>query len=681
MSDSKEHAYTLFVSKIPNYTKEEDFQALFPESYRCFITKSSFSKKFRVGYVYYSSSELYQKALQSKYQLPNGPVLTVKPAHDKASSLSNKKEALKRTSQIRFDRKVAKEKQSRIILRNLSFKASEEDIKTVFSKHGALKHINILTKPDGKRVGCAFLQYENRPQAAKAIKAANGSNFMGRPVALDWAVPKKDFQATNSKTEVEVKNKDVDHLMSAEEDNGFGKDDKNGSEDDEDGFDGEDENMSVDGEEKYEDDSERDSEDDDKDSRPKWESGHDVDEGRTVFIRNLSFDSLEEDLASLIEERYGEVVFAKFVMDKIKEHPKGTAFVKFVQTKSAERAVNDKEPLILDDRTIYLCMAMKKSDADSINKKKEMDKKLGKDKRNLHLAREGLIREGTRAAVDVSKTDLHLRTKIQKWKTNMLKDLSCFVSPVRLCVRNIPEDFNDKRLRNLFSKYGVLSEAKVIRDEKMNPAKGNAELGFVTFKEHEHALNALRAVNNNPTIFRKDCRPIVEFSIENLKAIKAREKRLQKSRENNPNFKKINTSTQKTKPAQTLNKKMEDSGETVHGFMGSKNDPKQKNLPSHIGPKVRSARPKISRKDLKKGAKRKVLEKKIRTVPIQHKKDKTDHEENNPEKKKKNKKKVKPETLKELKEEKSFNSLVQNYKTKLLDNYEPMAKRRKWFAE
>ncbi|CAB4066892.1 NOP4 [Lepeophtheirus salmonis] len=416
MSDSKEHAYTLFVSKIPNYTKEEDFQALFPESYRCFITKSSFSKKFRVGYVYYSSSELYQKALQSKYQLPNGP-----------------KEALKRTSQIRFDRKVAKEKQSRIILRNLSFKASEEDIKT----------------PDGKRVGCAFLQYENRPQAAKAIKAANGSNFMGRPVALDWAVPKKDFQATNSKTEVEVKNKDVDHLMSAEEDNGFGRDDKNGSEDDEDGFDGEDENMSVDGEEKYEDgfdgedenmsvdgeekyedDSERDSEDDDKDSRPKWESGHD-----------------REDLASLIEERYGEVVFAKFVMDKIKEHPKGTAFVKFVQTKSAERAVNDKEPLILDDRTVYLCMAMKKSDADSINKKKEMDKKLGKDKRNLHLAREGLIREGTRAAVDVSKTDLHLRTKIQKWKTNMLKDLSCFVSPVRLCVRNIPEDFNDKKAK------------------------------------------------------------------------------------------------------------------------------------------------------------------------------------------------------------------------------------------
>ena len=40
--------------------------------------------------------------------------------------------------------------------------------------------------------------------------------------------------------------------------------------------------------------------------------------------------------------------------------------------------------------------------------------------------------------------------------------------------------------------------------------------------------------NNNPKVFTKDARPIVEFSIENLKALNARQKRQQKSVEKNP---------------------------------------------------------------------------------------------------------------------------------------------------
>ena len=38
-------------------------------------------------------------------------------------------------------------------------------------------------------------------------------------------------------------------------------------------------------------------------------------------------------------------------------------------------------------------------------------------------------------------------------------------------------------------------------------------------------------------MFHKDQRPIIEFSIENRKALNARQKRLNKSREKNPTFK------------------------------------------------------------------------------------------------------------------------------------------------
>lgn len=49
--------------------------------------------------------------------------------------------------------------------------------------------------------------------------------------------------------------------------------------------------------------------------------------------------------------------------------------------------------------------------------------------------------------------------------------------------------------------------------------------GFVSFTRHDDALTALRAINNNPTIFTSSRRPIVEFSIENLNVLKAKDKR------------------------------------------------------------------------------------------------------------------------------------------------------------
>ncbi len=54
--------------------------------------------------------------------------------------------------------------------------------------------------------------------------------------------------------------------------------------------------------------------------------------------------------------------------------------------------------------------------------------------------------------------------------------------------------------------------------------------------------------NNNPNVFTKDARPIVEFSIENRKVINARETRQIKSIEKNPIANKGNA---KPRPAVT----------------------------------------------------------------------------------------------------------------------------------
>ena len=48
---------------------------------------------------------------------------------------------------------------------------------------------------------------------------------------------------------------------------------------------------------------------------------------------------------------------------------------------------------------------------------------------------------------------------------------------------------------------------------------------FCTFGSHSDALKCLRVLNNHPQIFFKDKRPIVEFAVENAKAIKLLEDR------------------------------------------------------------------------------------------------------------------------------------------------------------
>merc|ERR1712242_547550 len=87
---------------------------------------------------------------------------------------------------------------------------------------------------------------------------------------------------------------------------------------------------------------------------------------------------------------------------------------------------------------------------------------------------------------------------------------------------------------------GKITEAKVMKNVKESGAKEKQTskgFGLVSFADHEDALVALRNTNNNPTIFTNDRRPIVEFSIENRKALLARQKRMEKSKEKNPNFK------------------------------------------------------------------------------------------------------------------------------------------------
>jgi cold-inducible RNA-binding protein len=75
---------------------------------------------------------------------------------------------------------------------NLSFKASEEDLKKLFSEAGAVQSAKIVTDSySGKSRGFGFVEMASKEEADKAISLVHGKTFMDRALIVSEARPQK----------------------------------------------------------------------------------------------------------------------------------------------------------------------------------------------------------------------------------------------------------------------------------------------------------------------------------------------------------------------------------------------------------------------------------------------------------------------------------------------------------
>lgn len=271
-------------------------------------------------------------------------------------------------------------------------------------------------------------------------------------------------------------------------------------------------------------------------SKPKKEAND------TIFIRNLSFDTEEDDLKKFVEDNFGQTVYCLICRDKETDESKGTAFAKFKDPEDYVKCLKDfkdkdsQTKFHIDGRNLMIFPALSRDKIEETKLKSEK-----KDKRNLALAKEGYIHPKSDEAEELSKNDLEKRKTLDMRKRELIKNLHNFVSDTRLCIHNLPASMDDQRLKNIF--YDNLKidfpAMKIIECRVMRNKKGSGQLGaskgfgFVAFSKHEHALGALRKLNNNPSVFSRDKRPIVEFSIENLVALNKKKTRLVNSQRKN----------------------------------------------------------------------------------------------------------------------------------------------------
>lgn len=223
----------------------------------------------------------------------------------------------------KLSKQLLKVKRARLLVKNLSFKATEDKLKEFFGQYGEVTGVDLLNKPDGKLLGCGFIQFKLVQNAAKAKHHTNDKEFLGRKIEVDFAKSKSKFKKEknvedNSTPKPNLEN-DVKIEIESSSENDESEDENEPTENsdtdspaNESGA--ENESVTVD-------------KVDNEENNPHF--SHDVSEGKTVFVKNIPFDATNEDLKMCMSQ-FGRIYYALICIDKLTEHSKGTGFVKFV---------------------------------------------------------------------------------------------------------------------------------------------------------------------------------------------------------------------------------------------------------------------------------------------------------------------------------------------------------------
>jgi nucleolar protein 4 len=496
----------LFIRGLAPSVTTEDLTEYFSESYPIKNALVVLDKETResksYGFVTFADVDDAQRA---KEELNNTEIKGKKIKVDFAEARQREGEEKRPGAGVRAKeeraRQIKEAQTPKLIIRNLPWSIkTPEDLTKLFRGFGKVNFVNLPKKPNGELKGFGFVSLRGKPNAEKALRELNGKEIDDRPVAVDWAVDRdiwQKLQQAETGQDAKPGVEDQDEDMNDAESSVVSEDE----DDEEDGSEDEDDEDLDDSNTDYEDISDEDEEGgvelEQEDNRPKREE-------YTIFIRNLPFTVDDESLKGHFEQ-FGGVRFARVVVDRETERPKGTGFASFYteedmidclkgvpRVRLEKKDLNKKDGSVItvthsvledeqadptgkytiDGRILQISRAVDKNEATRLTAEGAATRfSRDKDKRRLYLLNEGTIASNAPLYQRLSPSEIKMREESATMRRKQIQENpSLHISLTRLSIRNIPRSITSKDLKQLARSavVGFAADVKAGKRIKLN---------------------------------------------------------------------------------------------------------------------------------------------------------------------------------------------------------------------
>lgn len=518
LSDSHAKAKSLFVHSLSETVTTESLTSLFSQFYplkHATVVHDHVTRRSKgYGFATFADSEDAQKALDSlngcHFEGRKIKIEVAEPRHRSGKDEENNENDKSHTAVVRTGRlrpTPEQKKPLKLIIRNLPWTIKEPDqLADLFRSYGKVKYATIPVKKPGLSTGFGFVSLRGRKNAEKALDGMNGKEIEGRILAVDWAVEKGVWEASQRQGMDNVS----PNALSRRSPNELAEDDQLDIEEADDGdvTPGIEEKLSGrlnsgsddDGEGQIEEDLTIASDISNRDSNPNVYTSN----SSTCFIRNLPFSATDEILRDHFIS-FGPIRYARVVFDFATNRSRGTGFVCFYRQGDAESCLRDsprprfaprnastsrgessfpqlkqsiledprKDPLgryTLDGRVLQVSQAVDKGQAESLmSAGSSLRDARDKDRRRLYLLSEGTIPPNSPIYEQLAPAEISLRQDSMKQRQALLKsNPSLHLSLTRLSVRNLPRRMTSKNLKAL-ARDAVVCFARDVKAGLRNP--------------------------------------------------------------------------------------------------------------------------------------------------------------------------------------------------------------------
>lgn len=492
----------LFVRGLAPTVTTEDLTEYFSESYpikNALVVLDKESRESKgYGFVTFADVEDAQRAKEELHGSElKGKKIKVEIAEARQREGDEKRPRAGDRAKAEREQQMKEAQTPKLIVRNLPWTIKyPEDLQKLFRSYGKVNFVNLPKKPNGELRGFGFVSLRGKKNAEKAILELNGKEIDERPIAVDWAVDRDTWQ------ELQKSEKDENGVSQDNEDTDDAESSVVSSDDDSDLEDSDDEDL-EDSNTDYEDVSEDDEEggveleDDEQDPKPERED-------YTLFIRNLPF-TVDDDTLKEHFKQFGGIRYARVVLDRETERPKGTGFVAFFteedmvnclkgvpRVKLQKRNLDKKDGstitvthsvlededadptgrYTLDGRILQLSRAVNKNEANRLTAEGAANRfNRDKDKRRLYLLNEGTIASNSPLYQRLSPSEIKMREDSATMRRKQIQENpSLHLSLTRLSIRNIPRSITSKDLKQLARSavVGFAADVKAGKRSKLN---------------------------------------------------------------------------------------------------------------------------------------------------------------------------------------------------------------------